>query len=57
MRQIATLKPGEERIDNIPVTFGENIDPGNYTLKATRSFTVKGEEVKLVSNLLKVQIK
>jgi hypothetical protein len=56
MRQFATLKPGEERIANIPVTFREDIEPGNYTLNASRHFTLNNEEFSLVSNALKVQI-
>jgi hypothetical protein len=56
-RYTVTIKPGEQNHEMIPVTFEENVEPGDYTLKATRSFTVNGKDFKLESNLLKVQIK
>ena len=55
-REIVPLKPGEQRSDSIPVTFSEDIEPGDYTLKTTRSFTLKGQEFHLVSNPLKIRI-
>ena len=56
LREFGALKPGEQRSDSIPLTFSEDIEPGDYTLKATRSFTLKGQEFPLVSNSLKVRI-
>ena len=56
-RQLVKIKPGEESAESIPVTFGENIEPGDYTLKATRHFSMNGKDFELVSNLLKVQLK
>jgi hypothetical protein len=46
---------------NIPVTFRSEIEPGDYTLKATRLFWMekdkKFEKFEIESNLLKVQVK
>ena len=57
-----TINPGEERAESIPVTFGktrfgDTVEPGDYTLKATRHFSMNGKDFELVSNLLKVQVK
>ena len=54
-----TINPGEQCVWSLPVTFGRNIKPGDYTLQATRWFWVKSttNEFKLESNSLKVQIK
>jgi hypothetical protein len=56
-RQLVEIKPGEESAESIPMTFGENIEPGDYTLKATRHFSMHGKDFELVSNFLKVQLK
>ncbi len=55
-RRIVTLKPGERRVDFIPTTFPANIELGDYTLTATRSFTFKDETFRLFSNGLRVQM-
>ena len=57
-----TINPEEERSESIPVTFGktrfgDTVEPGDYTLKATRHFSMNGKDFELVSNLLKVQVK
>ena len=65
-----TIKPGEESAESIPVTFGKTrfgdiVDPGDYTLRATRHFSSSKEDYihggdgafMLESNLIKVQIK
>jgi hypothetical protein len=65
-----TLKPGEESSESIPVTFGktrfgDSVEPGNYTLLATRRFGLSmedmihpgGRQFVLGSNSLKVQVK
>src|ERR1035438_7960267 len=43
-RQIVTLRPGERRTDDIPTTFRAGIEPGDYTLTATRSFSARGQD-------------
>jgi uncharacterized membrane protein len=57
MRKTVTIKPGEQNSSAIPVTIGKNIEPGDYTLKATRFFYVKDDHFQLESNVLRVQIK
>jgi hypothetical protein len=55
--RLVTINPGEEQSESIPVTFGENIEPGDYTLKATRKFSSSdGEDFTLESNSIKVKI-
>jgi hypothetical protein len=56
MHQFETIKPGGESFESIPVTFVENIEPGDYTLKATRHFSMGGRDFELESNSIKVQI-
>jgi hypothetical protein len=56
LRQFVTINPGEERDESIAITFGKNIEAGNYDLKATRDFTSKGREFALESNSIKVTI-
>lgn len=63
------LKPGESRDSIIHVgvnkyfeppslvAIDKNIEPGDYTLKATRHFSKNNSICELESNLLKVQIK
>jgi hypothetical protein len=50
------LNPSEEDVESLSVTFGENIEPGDYTLKATRTFTLNEKEYTLESNSIKVTI-
>src|ERR1035437_394502 len=45
-----TISPGGELSESIPVIFGKNIEPGDYTLKATRTFTLNDKEFTLESN-------
>ena len=57
-----TVKPGEQDVRSILVALGPIsargiIAPGDYTLQATRWFTVETNEFKLVSNSLKVRLK
>jgi hypothetical protein len=54
--RLIMINPGEEQNESIPVTFGENIEPGDYTLKATRKFTLNGGKFTLESNSIKVTI-
>jgi hypothetical protein len=69
-RHFVTIKPGEESAESIPVTFGKTrfgdiVEPGNYTLWATRHFSSSKEDYihegegafSLESNSIKVQIK
>jgi hypothetical protein len=64
INQRMTIMPGEQDARNIQVTFGEpihawedglrkNIEPGDYTLQATRNF----EGGKVESNLITVRVK
>ena len=61
---LKTLNPGEESAESIPVTFGENIEPGDYFLRATRHFGLSEASdihsregmFTLESNSIKVQI-
>ena len=68
-RHFVTIKPGEESIESIPVTFGktrfgDTVESGDYTLKATRHFSLSNEDYLhssegtfvLESNSIKVQI-
>ena len=57
MRTMLTINPGEQIVRIIPATIGMNIVPGDYTLQATRSFSLNGSSFGLESNLLKVHIK
>ncbi len=52
-----SIKPGQSIFRSLPVSFGPNIEAGDYVLKATHLFIVKDERFTLESNLLKVQIK
>jgi len=56
MLQFVTVNSREERTETIPVTFGEEIEPGNYTLKTIRFLGFKDEQFKVVSNVIKVKI-
>jgi hypothetical protein len=40
MHVLLSIIPGEQRAWPIPVTFGSDISPGDYTLKAARTFSV-----------------
>ena len=55
----AELKPGDlyiESRERVQVNFPENIEPGDYTLIATRSLTLFDNGIRLVSNPLKIRI-
>src|ERR1035437_1649887 len=46
---LKTINHGEESTESIPMTFGETrfgniVEPGDYTLKATRKFTLNDKE-------------
>jgi hypothetical protein len=41
------INPGDEKSESIPVTFGENIELGDYTLIATRTFTLNDRYLRL----------
>jgi hypothetical protein len=56
MRELVTINPGEEKSEFIPITIGENIEPGDYTLKATRTFTLNDSDFTLESNSIRVTI-
>ena len=65
-RGFIILEPKSDIIEAIPVTFGKtvtfggnDIDPGEYTLTATRSFTYPGQRDKfyVFSNPLRIQVK
>ena len=51
-----TINPGEQNVRVIPVTFGKSIEPGDYTLSATRRFAFSEVELTLESNSIKVKI-
>jgi len=51
------IYPGKSHEWSIPVTVGQQVKPGVYELKVTKSFSENGNYFELVSNLLKVQIK
>jgi hypothetical protein len=53
---LAPIDPGAEVVESIPVTFGENIEPGDYDLKATRHFSSGKVDFTLESNLIKLRI-
>jgi hypothetical protein len=71
--QFVTIKPGDNSAESIPVTFGQTrfgdtVEPGEYTLLATRHFSFvthdlrPGDEaeladLKLESNVLKVRVR
>jgi hypothetical protein len=55
-RKLVAIQPGEKSVESIPVTFREEIEPGDYTLKATRTFTSNDGDFTLESNSIKVQI-
>jgi hypothetical protein len=57
MKTMLTMSPGEQNVRIIPATIGKNIEPGDYTVQATRSFSMNGTSFRLESNLLKVQVK
>ena len=63
-----TINAGVQSAVTIPVTFAQdisatpvrqlqNVEPGAYTLKATRSFFVNDHKFTLESNLLRVHVK
>jgi hypothetical protein len=57
-RLTISLQPGEIRDWSLLATIGKDIEPGDYILKASKSFSsIGGDGGELVSNLLKVQIK
>lgn len=55
-RKFVTIQPGGENVVSIPVTFRDEIEPGDYTLKAVRHFKLNEKEFILESNSIKVQI-
>lgn len=55
-RQLVTIEPGEQSVEDVPVTFGQEIEPGNYSLKAARTFTLNDSEFTLESNSIKVTL-
>jgi len=50
------LNPGGEDTDSLSVTFPENIEPGDYMLKATRKFQMNGNDFTIESNPIKIRI-
>ena len=54
--RFVTIKPGEERDESIWVTFGEDIEPGDYTLKAARTFGLNHRNFRLESNSINVKV-
>jgi hypothetical protein len=55
------INPGEEKSESIPVTFGvtrfgDAVEPGDYTLKAKRTFSSSDGNFTLESNSIKVKI-
>ena len=51
-----TVESGKQLASTIPVTYGKNIQPGQYTLIATRSFSSSAGNFKMESNQLEIQI-
>jgi hypothetical protein len=46
----------EQQVESIRITFGENIEAGDYTIKAIRKFSLSDRDFTLESNSIKVQI-
>jgi len=57
LRKLVTINAGEQSASTIPVPFGKNLAPGDYTLKATRFIFTKKGTFTLESNPLKVRVK
>lgn len=51
-----TVMPGKETVELIPVTFGKDIEPGDYTLTATRHVSSGAEKFELESNSIRVTV-
>lgn len=54
-----TLRPiqtGEQKVEPIYLTFGEDIEEGDYKLKAIRKFSMDGKDFTLESNSIKITI-
>ena len=51
------IPSGETRNWEVTLTIGKDVQPGDYTLKATRSFKTQGTDFQLVSNFLKVRVR
>jgi hypothetical protein len=54
--RLVTINPDGEQSESIPVIFEDNIEPGNYTLKAKRTFSSSDGNFTLESNSIKVTI-
>jgi hypothetical protein len=55
-KTLLEIGPGERRDWRIPVIISAGIQPGEYTLQATRRFRSSGGDYELKSNFLKVQV-
>ena len=61
MRQLVTIKAGEESVESIPVILGkafsgETVEHGDFTLKAMRHFSTSESSFALKSSPIKVRI-
>jgi hypothetical protein len=50
------IQVGEQQVESIRVTFGDNIEAGDYTIKAIRKFSLSDRDFTLESNSIKVTI-
>ena len=50
------IQVGEQQVESIRVAFGENIEAGDYTIKAIRKFSLSDRDFTLESNSIKVTI-
>jgi hypothetical protein len=58
MRQLITVPPGEVDVRSLGVTFWKEIEAGDYTLAATRGFSLDRQNwFELESRVLKVHVK
>ena len=55
-KKLVSLGFGEESEETVPVTFIEDIAPGDYTLKAVRKFVQNNKNYTLESNAINVSI-
>jgi hypothetical protein len=54
--KLRAIQIGEQKFEPLQVTFKGEIEPGDYTLKAIRKFSLNGKDFTLESNLTKLKI-
>jgi hypothetical protein len=57
VNMFVAMHPGEQCVWILSVPFVKSIEPGNYTLQASRGFKTSDGGFKLESNPLKIQVK